>query len=52
MERQAAIQKDKTKELDSIDLAKFIFAFAVIYIHAGGGRYGNTTVSCELYKCI
>lgn len=24
--------------MDSIDLAKFVFAFAVIHIHAGGGR--------------
>lgn len=26
------------QEMDSIDLAKFVFAFAVIHIHAGGGR--------------
>lgn len=25
------------QEMDSIDLAKFVFAFAVIHIHAGGG---------------
>ena len=24
------------QEMDSIDLAKFVFAFAVIHIHAGG----------------
>ena len=29
------------QEMDSIDLAKFVFAFAVIHIHAGGG-YGRT----------
>lgn len=26
------------QEMYSIDLAKFVFAFAVIHIHAGGGR--------------
>ena len=31
------------QEMDSIDLAKFVFAFAVIHIHAGGGGYGRTT---------
>lgn len=25
------------QEMDSIDRAKFVFAFAVIHIHAGGG---------------
>lgn len=25
------------QEMDSIDLAKFVFAFAVIHIHAEGG---------------
>lgn len=25
------------KEMGSVDLAKFIFAFSVIHIHAGGG---------------
>ena len=25
------------QEMDSIDLAKFVVAFAVIHIHAGGG---------------
>ena len=25
------------QEMDSIDLAKVVFAFAVIHIHAGGG---------------
>ena len=25
------------QEMDSIDLAKFVFAFAVIHIHEGGG---------------
>ena len=28
------------QEMDSIDLAKFVFAFAVIHIHAGGGGGG------------
>lgn len=37
MGRQAVMQKNNTKELDSVDLAKFIFAFSVIYIHAGRG---------------
>ena len=32
------------QEMDSIDLAKFVFAFAVIHIHAGGGGgYGRTS---------
>ena len=30
------------QEMDSIDLAKFVFAFAVIHIQAGGG-YGRTS---------
>ena len=30
------------QEMDSIDLAKFVFAFAVIHIYAGGG-YGRTS---------
>lgn len=29
------------QEMDSIDLAKFVFAFAVIHIHAGG--YSRTS---------
>ena len=29
------------QEMDSIDLAKFVFAFAVIHIHAGGGGGGS-----------
>ena len=29
------------QEMDSIDLAKFVFAFAVIHIHAGGGTVVN-----------
>ena len=35
------------QEMDSIDLAKFVFAFAVIHIHAGGG-YGRTS---DFSKC-
>ena len=31
------------QEMDSIDLAKFVFAFAVIHIHAGGGGEGIQT---------
>ena len=30
------------QEMDSIDLAKFVFAFAVLHIHAVGG-YGSTS---------
>ena len=30
------------QEMDSIDLANSVFAFAVIHIHAGGG-YGRTS---------
>ena len=29
-------KKKAENKIDSIDLAKFIFAFSVIYIHAGG----------------
>lgn len=36
MERQALVRK-YYKEWCSIDLAKFVFAFSVIFIHAGGG---------------
>lgn len=31
-------EKKAENKIDSIDLAKFIFAFSVIYIHAGGGH--------------
>lgn len=35
------------QEMDSIDLAKFIFAFAVIHIHAGGdGRTSDFSKYC------
>ena len=33
------------QEMDSIDLAKFVFAFAVIHIHAGGGAGGTSDFS-------
>ena len=32
------------QEMDSIDLAKFVFAFAVIHIHAGGGGGGRSYI--------
>lgn len=31
-------EKKAENKIDSIDLAKFIFAFSVIYIHAGGAQ--------------
>ena len=36
------------QEMDSIDLAKFVFAFAVIHIHAGGwdGRTSDFSKYC------
>ena len=37
------------QEMDSIDLAKFVFAFAVIHIHAGGGGGGVTSVFTKFF---
>ena len=35
------------QEMDSIDLAKFVFAFAAIHIHAGGdGRTSDFSKYC------
>ena len=34
------------QEMDSIDLAKFVFAFAVIHIHAGGCRTSDFSKYC------
>ena len=35
------------QEMDSIDLAKFVFAFAVIHIHAGvDGRTSDFSMYC------
>lgn len=38
--------RNKSKELDGVDLAKFIFAFSVIYIHAGGTVTQPILASC------
>ena len=35
-------EKKAENKIDSIDLAKFIFAFSVIYIHAGGGAQSHS----------
>lgn len=37
------------QEMDSIDLAKFVFAFAVIHIHAGGGGGDGRTSDFSKY---
>ena len=42
------------QEMDSIDLAKFVFAFAVIHIHAGGGTVVNPILSsiCNYFDSL
>lgn len=38
-------EKKAENKIDSIDLAKFIFAFSVIYIHAGEGTVTQPILS-------